>query len=74
MCMCSPIHPPTDFLSHSIPLCRQYLNTEFEKADLGNDELISIDEFYMYFYSTLCFKFPVLRTGVNPGALPAATA
>ncbi len=33
-----------------------------------SDDLISIDEFYLYFYSTLCFKFPVLRTGVNPGA------
>lgn len=41
---------------------------EFERADLNGDQLVSIDEFYIYFYSTLCFKFPMLRTGVNPGA------
>ena len=41
---------------------------EFAKADLNSDDIISIDEFYLYFYSTICFKFPVLRSGVNPGA------
>ena len=45
------------------------MRREFERADLNGDELISIDEFYIYFYSTLCFKFPMLRTGVNPGGV-----
>uniref|UniRef100_A0A7R9VWN3 EF-hand domain-containing protein n=1 Tax=Chlamydomonas euryale TaxID=1486919 RepID=A0A7R9VWN3_9CHLO len=47
---------------------RAHIAKEFDRADLNNDELISIDEFYMYFYSTLCFKFPVVRSGINPGA------
>lgn len=42
--------------------------TEFDIADLNNDEVISADEFFYYYYKELCFKFPVLRTGVNPGA------
>mmetsp|Transcript_27365 Transcript_27365/g.59862 ORF Transcript_27365/g.59862 Transcript_27365/m.59862 type:complete len:924 (-) Transcript_27365:761-3532(-) len=46
----------------------EYVDQQFDKADLNHDGLISIDEFYLYFYSQLCFKFPVLRTGVNPGA------
>ncbi|GAX78299.1 hypothetical protein CEUSTIGMA_g5741.t1 [Chlamydomonas eustigma] len=46
----------------------EYIMREFAKADINSDDIISIDEFYLYFYSTLCFKFPVLRTGVNPGA------
>lgn len=46
----------------------EYIKKEFEIADLNHDNLISIDEFFLYFYSVLCFKFPVLRTGVNPGA------
>lgn len=45
-----------------------YVMHEFEEADLNHDGVISIDEFFYYFYKELCFKFPVLRTGVNPGA------
>lgn len=45
----------------------QYIFDEFETADLNHDGVISIDEFYFYFYRELCFKFPILRSGVNPG-------
>ncbi|GLC41477.1 Tubulin polymerization-promoting protein member 2 [Pleodorina starrii] len=48
---------------------RQWVSEEFARADLAGNGILSIDEFYMYFYSKLCFRFPVMRTGVNPGAL-----
>eukprot|EP00955_Chlamydomonas_euryale_P081013 363516-Chlamydomonas_euryale.AAC.1 len=48
-------HPPRENAK-----MRAHIAKEFDRADLNNDELISIDEFYMYFYSTLCFKFPVV--------------
>jgi hypothetical protein len=44
-----------------------YILDEFKKADLNCDDLISIDEFYLYYYSTLCFKFPIPLSGQNPG-------
>ncbi|PNW87551.1 hypothetical protein CHLRE_02g141700v5 [Chlamydomonas reinhardtii] len=48
---------------------RRWVAAEFDRADLaGGGEMLSIDEFYMYFYGKLCFRFPVTRTGVNPGA------
>ncbi|KAG2423221.1 hypothetical protein HXX76_015478 [Chlamydomonas incerta] len=48
---------------------RRWVAAEFDRADLGGGgEILSIDEFYMYFYGKLCFRFPVTRTGVNPGA------
>lgn len=47
----------------------QYIFHEFETADLNHDGVISIDEFYFYFYRELCFKFPILRSGVNPGRI-----
>ncbi|KAG2427712.1 hypothetical protein HYH02_014543 [Chlamydomonas schloesseri] len=48
---------------------RRWVAAEFDRADLGGSgEILSIDEFYMYFYGKLCFRFPVTRTGVNPGA------
>lgn len=34
---------------------------------MNHDHHLSLDEFYHYYYSTLCFKFPILRSGVNPG-------
>ena len=46
----------------------KYVEEQFDKWDLNHDDMISIDEFYLFFYSDLCFKFPLLRTGVNPGA------
>lgn len=46
---------------------RQYVEDEFEKADLNHDEFISIDEFALYYYAELCFKFPVYKNGFNPG-------
>ncbi|GIL62167.1 hypothetical protein Vafri_16429 [Volvox africanus] len=48
---------------------RSWVQDEFKRADLAGNGILSIDEFYMYFYSKLCFRFPVMRTGVNPGAL-----
>jgi hypothetical protein len=46
-----------------------YVEQEFAAADLNHDELVSIDELYLYYYAVLCFKFPVGRDGVNPGEL-----
>ncbi|GIL81535.1 hypothetical protein Vretimale_954 [Volvox reticuliferus] len=48
---------------------RSWVQDEFKRADLAGNGILSIDEFYMYFYAKLCFRFPVMRTGVNPGAL-----
>ncbi|GLI60946.1 hypothetical protein VaNZ11_003185 [Volvox africanus] len=48
---------------------RSWVQDEFKRADLAGNGILSIDEFYMYYYSKLCFRFPVTRTGVNPGAL-----
>jgi len=45
----------------------QYICSEFDTADLNHDGVISVDEFYFYYYRELCFKFPILRSGVNPG-------
>lgn len=45
-----------------------YVRKQFAKWDINNDEMISLDEFYLFFYTEVCFKFPLLRTGVNPGA------
>ncbi|MEW5310237.1 MAG: hypothetical protein WDW38_002054 [Sanguina aurantia] len=45
-----------------------YVGREFHRADMNHDHHLSLDEFYHYYYSTLCFKFPILRSGVNPGA------
>ncbi|KAG2483051.1 hypothetical protein HYH03_018080 [Edaphochlamys debaryana] len=47
---------------------RTWVEAEFKRADVGANNILSIDEFYMYYYSKLCFRFPVLRTGMNPGA------
>ncbi|GMH42553.1 hypothetical protein BSKO_10472 [Bryopsis sp. KO-2023] len=46
----------------------EYVEEEFEKADLNHDEFISADEFSLYYYAELCFKFPVYKNGHNPGA------
>jgi len=45
----------------------KYIIEQFDMADLNHDGVISVDEFYFYFYRELCFKFPILRSGVNPG-------
>jgi hypothetical protein len=45
----------------------EYCKQQFHMADQNHDGILSIDEFYLYFYSSLCFKFPVLASGVNPG-------
>lgn len=42
---------------------------QFYKADLNHDGWLSRDEFLLYFYMELCFKFPVARNGMNPGQL-----
>lgn len=41
---------------------------EFDKADIAGNHLISVDEFYLYYYQELCFKFPMDRSLSNPGA------
>ncbi|KXZ42762.1 hypothetical protein GPECTOR_120g429 [Gonium pectorale] len=48
---------------------RKWVEEEFRRADLGGNDILSIDEFYLYYYSKLCFRFPVQRNGVNPGAM-----
>lgn len=48
-------------------LVRAYVDQEFAKADLNYDGFISIDEFALYYYAELCFKFPVHKNGHNPG-------
>lgn len=47
---------------------REWAEKEFQRADLASNNMLSIDEFYIYYYGKLCFRFPVLRTGTNPGA------
>ncbi|KAL6746860.1 hypothetical protein V8C86DRAFT_1439274 [Haematococcus lacustris] len=49
---------------HSVDLA---VARAFEQADLNHDQVVSIDEFYLFYYSQLCFKFPLLP-GINPGA------
>ncbi|KAK9813079.1 hypothetical protein WJX72_008518 [[Myrmecia] bisecta] len=46
----------------------EFLHSQFKAADLNGDQLISLDEFVLYYYAELCFKFPVQRNGFNPGA------
>lgn len=43
------------------------MEQEFEKADQNHDGFISVDEFTLYYFSELCFKFPVYKNGYNPG-------
>ena len=47
---------------------QQYVCGEFEKADLNHDGVIDQDEFILYYFSAICFKFPVGKNGYNPGA------
>ena len=76
------MHPPTHALHPWLPCTpspappctpaprmqwREWSEKEFQRADLAANEMLSIDEFYVYYYGKLCFRFPVLRTGTNPG-------
>ena len=44
------------------------MDEEFERADLNHDGVIDRDEFALYYFSDICFKFPVGKNGFNPGA------
>ena len=46
----------------------KYVQSEFERADLNHDGAIDEDEFTLYYFRDLCFKFPVGKNGFNPGA------
>lgn len=46
---------------------KAHLDQEFAKADLNCDGFLSMDEFALYYYAELCFKFPVQKNGYNPG-------
>eukprot|EP01025_Chloroclados_australasicus_P039750 TRINITY_DN41353_c0_g2_i1.p4 TRINITY_DN41353_c0_g2~~TRINITY_DN41353_c0_g2_i1.p4 ORF type:complete len:122 (-),score=3.60 TRINITY_DN41353_c0_g2_i1:62-427(-) len=47
---------------------KEYVDEQFEIADLNNDGIINMDEFMLYYFREICFKFPVLKNGHNPGA------
>lgn len=47
---------------------REYVDGEFNRADLNHDGVIDRDEFTLYYFSEICFKFPVGKNGFNPGA------
>lgn len=40
---------------------------QFEAADLNHDGVIDADEFNLYYFKEICFKFPVGQNGYNPG-------
>ena len=45
----------------------EFVDAEFERADLNHDGSIDSDEFMLYYYCEICFKFPVGKNGYNPG-------
>jgi hypothetical protein len=45
----------------------EYVDKEFDRADLNHDGVIDADEFMLYYFSEICFKFPVGKNGFNPG-------
>eukprot|EP00892_Ulva_mutabilis_P003478 jgi/Ulvmu1/1501/UM011_0231.1 len=47
---------------------QEYVDTEFQGADLNHDGVIDADEFTLYYFKEICFKFPVGKNGYNPGA------
>ena len=48
----------------------EFVDAEFERADLNHDGSIDSDEFMLYYYADICFKFPVGKNGYNPGTDP----
>ena len=36
-------------------------------ADINDDGSLDMNEYLLYYYKELCFKFPVGRCGINPG-------
>lgn len=44
------------------------MDAQFEAADLNHDGVIDEDEFTLYYFQEICFKFPVGKNGFNPGA------
>lgn len=64
---CAPWLSSRGRLQRARRIC-EYVATEFAKADLNDDGVIDADEFILYYYSAICFKFPVGKNGFNPGA------
>lgn len=47
----------------------EFIDSEFERADLNHDGVIDSDEFMLYYFHEICFKFPVGKNGYNPGVV-----
>lgn len=50
-------------------LSDMYKVLQFGAADLNHDGVIDADEFHLYYFKEICFKFPVGKNGYNPGEI-----